>query len=376
MIKPFSYTLTATDPASAARAGTVQTLHGSFNTPAFMPVGTLGTVKSMSPAALKDTGAEIILSNTYHLYLRPGEKLINKMGGLHEFMGWDGPILTDSGGFQVFSLAALRKIEKNGVSFQSHWDGSKHYFTPEKVIAIQKDLGIDIMMCFDECTPYPAEYEYAARSNDITVAWAKRCMAEYRSGGADAQAALFGIVQGSTYENLRRECAQALVELDFPGYAIGGLSVGEPKEELYKAVDIVAPLLPADRPRYVMGLGTPRDLVKCVARGIDMFDCVIPTRNGRNGTVFTRVGKLVLKNAKYKEDNTPIDAECNCYTCRTFSRAYLRHLFQCKEMLGPHLATLHNIHFFQDLMRDMRNALAEGTFSTWMVQFLGRYPKK
>jgi queuine tRNA-ribosyltransferase len=335
-----------------------------------MPVGTQGTVKTLSPQELKEAGSQIILGNTYHLYLRPGSTVISEAGGLHRFMNWDRSILTDSGGYQVFSLADLNKITEEGVTFQSHWDGSYHLFTPEKVVQIQHAIGADILMVLDECTPYPCSQDYARRSNELTLRWAQRCKAEH--GGKKDQA-LFGIVQGSTYPVLREQSAKALVDIGFEGYAIGGLSVGEPKSVLYEMVLASVEHLPQDAPRYLMGVGKPEDLVQGVSFGIDMFDCVIPTRNGRNGTLYTRRGKLVVKNAEYAEDFAPVEAACSCYTCRTFSRAYLRHLFQTGEMLGPRLATLHNIHFFLDLMKQMRKAILEGCFDSWKRDFEGTY---
>ncbi|MFQ6093260.1 MAG: tRNA guanosine(34) transglycosylase Tgt [bacterium] len=366
----FGFSITKEDKETSARVGVLSTPHGRVHTPVFMPVGTQGTVKTLSPQELKVARAQIILGNTYHLYLRPGPELISEAGGLHTFISWDGPILTDSGGYQVFSLADLNKITEEGVTFQSHWDGSYHLFTPEKVIQIQHDIGADIIMALDECTPYPCSYDYAKRSNEMTLRWARRCKDEHKNRGEQA---LFGIVQGSTYSDLREESAQALVDLDFDGYAIGGLSVGEPKSVMYEMIGAAVTYLPPDRPRYLMGVGKPEDLIKGVSLGTDMFDCVIPTRNGRNGTLFTRHGKLVVKNAECARDFEPVDGGCSCYTCRTFSRAYLRHLFQTGEMLGPRLATLHNIHFFLDLMRQMREAILGGRFESWRKDFLAGY---
>ena len=344
----FRFTITQKDADTSARIGVLTTPHGTVETPIFMPVGTQGTVKTLSPKELKAARVQIILGNTYHLYLRPGPDIIAEAGGLHNFMQWNGPILTDSGGYQVFSLADLNRITEDGVTFQSHWDGSYHLFTPEKVIQIQQAIGADIIMTLDECTPYPCSYEYAHRSNEMTLRWAHRCKEQHDAAGAQT---LFGIVQGSTYPELREKSAKSLVEIDFEGYAIGGLSVGEPKSVMYEMIEAAVTHLPLDKPRYLMGVGKPEDLVKTVSLGTDMFDCVIPTRNGRNGTLFTRKGKLVVKNSEYATDFSPVDEECSCYTCRTFSRAYLRHLFQAGEMLGPRLATLHNIHFFLDLMK-------------------------
>ena len=335
-----------------------------------MPVGTQGTVKTLSPQELHETHAQIILGNTYHLYLRPGSDLIADAGGLHSFMSWDKPILTDSGGYQVFSLADLNTITEEGVTFQSHWDGSFHLFTPEKVIQIQRDIGADVIMVLDECTPYPVSYEYAKRSNEMTLRWARRCKDEASKGTSQA---LFGIVQGSTYQDLREQSSKNLVDIGFDGYAIGGLSVGEPKSVMYEMIEAAVSHLPKEKPRYLMGVGKPEDLMKGVALGTDMFDCVIPTRNGRNGTLFTRRGTCVVKNAEYARAYEPVDDECSCYTCRTFSRAYLRHLFQTGEMLGPRLATLHNIHFFLDLMKQMRGAILKGYFDTWRSEFEEKY---
>lgn len=366
----FDFTIAHRDTHSAARVGRLSTPHGPVETPVFMPVGTQGTVKTLSPQELKDADSQIILGNTYHLYLRPGSGIISEAGGLHNFIKWDRPILTDSGGYQVFSLADLNTITEEGVTFQSHWDGSYHLFTPEKVIQIQQAIGADIIMVLDECTPYPCSHEYAQRSNELTLRWARRCMAEH--GHNDGQA-LFGIVQGSTYADLRERSATSLVDIGFKGYAIGGLSVGEPKSILYEMVEASVDHLPEDRPRYLMGVGKPEDLVKGVSLGVDMFDCVIPTRNGRNGTLFTHQGKLVVKNAEYARDFQPVDVDCSCYACRTFSRAYLRHLFQVGEMLGPRLATMHNIHFFLDLMKQMRKAILEDCLDSWIRDFEERY---
>lgn len=366
----FAFQLVKGDDKASARVGVLTTPHGVVHTPAFIPVGTQGTVKTLSPKELEEVGAEIILGNTYHLYLRPGPEVIAQAGGLHRFISWNRSLLTDSGGFQVFSLAELNRVTEEGVSFQSHLDGSFHFFTPEKVIEIQHLLGADIIMALDECTPYPCSYEYARSSTQLTIRWAQRCKAAH---GNNWDQLLFGIVQGSTYADLRKTCARALVELEFPGYAIGGLSVGEPKTAMFEMIDATVPHLPPDRPRYLMGVGLPEDLIECVTRGIDMFDCVIPTRNARNGTVFTSRGKLVVKNAEYAQDFDPIDPECECYTCRNFSRAYIRHLFQAGEMLAPRLTTIHNLHFFLKLMREMREAILEERFDHWRHGFLDRY---
>ncbi|MBU5314119.1 tRNA guanosine(34) transglycosylase Tgt [Tissierella carlieri] len=355
---------------SKARLGKLYTPHGVIETPIFMPVGTRATVKAMTPEEVKGLGAQIILSNTYHLYLRPGHKLIEEAGGLHRFMNWDGPILTDSGGFQVFSLGDLRKIKEEGVEFRSHIDGSKHFISPEKSIEIQNSLGSDIMMCFDECTPYPATYEYAKHSMERTTRWAKRCKDYHKDW--DKQG-LFGIVQGGVYKDLREQSAKELVELDFPGYAIGGLSVGEPKELMCEILDFTTPLLPRDKPRYNMGVGTPDYLFESVIRGIDMADCVLPTRIARNGTVLTSQGKLVIRNAKYSRDFTKLDPECDCYACTNYSRAYIRHLFNVDEILGSRLTTIHNLYFLIKLMENIRNAIKEDRLLEYKEEFYKKY---
>ena len=346
------------DAKSNARLGKISTPHGVIHTPAFMPVGTQGTVKSLLPETVRELGAEIILSNTYHLYLRPGHQLIKKLGGLHRFMNWNGPILTDSGGFQVYSLGALRKISEEGVTFQSHIDGSRHFISPEISIEIQEALGSDIVMCFDECTPYPADFDYAQKSLDLTLRWAERSKKAKKENGQ----ALFGIVQGSVYPELRKKAIQEIVNIGFDGYALGGLSVGEPIETMLELVAEHAPLLPENAPRYVMGVGTPRDILACVERGIDMFDCVIPTRCARNGLLFTKFGKIVIKNAIFREDENPIDPQCDCYTCRNYSRAYLRHLFMAKEILALVLNTIHNVRHYMALMEEIRSAIEEEKF--------------
>lgn len=334
-----------------------------------MPVGTQATVKTLSPADLRDIGAEIILSNTYHLFLRPGHELIREFGGLHRFMAWDGPILTDSGGFQVFSLAELRKITEEGVTFQSHLDGGvKHIVTPEDAVSIQEALGADIIMAFDECTPYPATRDYAQESLERTHRWAKRC----REAKRDTGQALFGIAQGGMYSDLRKQSAESLVDIGFDGYALGGLSVGETKPVMYEMIEAAVPIFPEDCPRYLMGVGTPEDLVEGVDRGIDMFDCVMPTRNARNGTFFTSFGKMVIRNSRYERDKEPIDPGCGCYTCRNFSRAYLRHLFNAGEVLALRLGTIHNLFFYLGLMRRVRKALQEGTFREFKKEFLAK----
>jgi queuine tRNA-ribosyltransferase len=337
-----------------------------------MPVGTQGTVKAMTPQALVESGAEIILGNAYHLYLRPGLEIIKKLGGLHRFTGWDRPILTDSGGYQVFSLAELRKISEEGVSFQSHLDGSRHLFTPENVTQLQMGLGADIIMCFDECIPYPSSRQYTEESTARTSRWAKRCRETFLGIG-DGSQSLFGIVQGGTYGDLRRRSAGELVDIGFEGYAIGGLAIGEPKEATWEAVAAAVENLPDDRPRYMMGVGFPEDIIQGVSLGVDMFDCVMPTRNARTGTLFTSCGKLAIKNARYAADERPVDEGCDCYACRRFSRAYLRHLFMSGEMTGAMLATAHNLRFYLGMMEAMRAAIGEGRLEDWRAGFLSRY---
>jgi len=357
------FTLHKTD--GLARRGTLQLAHGEVQTPAFMPVGTYGTVKAMSPAELHDIGAHIVLGNTFHLWLRPGLEVIEAHGGLHGFMGWDGPILTDSGGFQVFSLGALRKITEDGVKFQSPVNGDKCFLSPEESMRIQKVLNSDIVMIFDECTPYPATEREAADSMRLSLRWAARSKAAH-DGNPNA---LFGIVQGGMYENLRDESLNELVKIGFDGYAIGGLSVGEPKDDMLRILQHTAPQLPQDKPRYLMGVGTPKDLVAAVAQGIDMFDCVMPTRNARNGMLFTRHGDIKIKNAQYRLDTRPLDEQCECYTCRNFSRAYLHHLFRLGEILGARLNTIHNLHYYQELMRGIRAAIEAGEFFGFVARF-------
>ncbi|MBE3579675.1 MAG: tRNA guanosine(34) transglycosylase Tgt [Caldanaerobacter subterraneus] len=364
------YKVIKKDARTKARLGILETPHKVIETPVFMPVGTQATVKAMTPDELKEMGATIILGNTYHLYLRPGHKIIEKAGGLHKFMNWDRAILTDSGGFQVFSLSSLRKITEDGVEFRSHIDGSKHFFTPEKVIEIQNSLGSDIIMSFDECAPYPADYDYVKRSMELTIKWAERGKKAHKN--TDRQA-LFGIVQGGTYKDLRRECAERLVDMDFPGYAIGGLSVGEPKDLMYEIIDFTTDYLPHDKPRYLMGVGTPEDLIEGVIRGIDMFDCVLPTRIARNGTVFTSRGKLIVRDAPYAEDFSALDEECDCYTCKNYSRAYLRHLFKAKEILAARLATYHNLYFLIKLMEKIREAIRQDRLLEFKEEFLKKY---
>ncbi len=362
----FSFTVTQHDTRTGARLGRLTTGHGDVSTPAFMPVATQGTVKAMTPRELREIGAEIVLSNAYHLYLRPGAEAVEQLGGLHRFMGWDGPILTDSGGFQVFSLKDLCRVSEDGVQFRSHLDGSAHMLTPEHVVLTQEKLGVDIAMVLDECVPGPASYAEAERAAARTTRWAERALAAKKR---DAQA-LFGIVQGGIYYDLREQSARELVGLPFPGYAVGGLSVGEdPTVTLGLAAHAVQ-FLPADRPRYLMGVGTPEQLVRYVALGYDMFDCVMPTRNARNGSLFTRFGKVNIRRAAYAADPRPLDEECACYTCQHFSRAYLRHLAVAGEILSAHLNTVHNLHFYQYLMRSMREALASGCFAEFARPFL------
>ncbi len=359
------FKLTATD--GNARAGVIETDHGLVETPAFMPSGTQGAVKAIEQRELEEIGAQIILGNTYHLYLRPGTEIVRAAGGLHRFMSWDKPILTDSGGYQVFSLTELRTIDDRGVTFRSHLDGSMHLFTPEKVIGIQRQIGADIVMVLDECTPFPCDFQYAKNSHELTLHWAERCRLEFdrMSYDYDHTQSLFGIVQGSVYPELRELSAKALVQMDFDGYAIGGLAVGEPVEQMYEVTQFCENLLPEKKPRYLMGVGTPENLLESIQRGMDMFDCVMPTRNGRNGMLFTRFGTLNIKNATFKRNFAPVDAECKCYTCRNYSRAYLRHLFQAKEILALQLATIHNLKFYLWLMDESRKAIAEQRFQPW-----------
>ncbi len=358
-----NFTLHNTD--GPARRGTLQLAHGAVETPAFMPVGTYGSVKAMSPVELKEIGAHIVLGNTFHLWLRPGLEVIEAHGGLHRFMGWDGPILTDSGGFQVFSLGALRKISEEGVKFQSPINGDRCFLTPEESMRIQKVLNSDIVMIFDECTPFPADEKQAADSMRLSLRWAERSKRAHE-GNPNA---LFGIVQGGMFEQLRDESLRELVKIGFDGYAIGGLSVGEPKEDMLRILAHTAPQLPTDKPRYLMGVGTPEDLVDAVAHGVDMFDCVMPTRNARNGWLFTRFGTVKIKNAQYRLDTRPLDEECGCYACRNFTRAYLHHLFRIGEILGARLNTIHNLHYYQELMQGMRRAIEEKRFEAFVAEF-------
>lgn len=368
-----SYQLHKTDPKSKARRGTLLTPHGPVETPVFMPVGTMATVKAMKPETVRDLGsqgAHILLSNTYHLYLRPGHEIIREAGGLHRFMNWDGAILTDSGGFQVFSLGDLRKITEEGVAFRSHIDGSSHMFTPEKSIEVQNALGSDIMMAFDECAPYPADRDYVKRSLERTTRWLRRCKEHHKN--AEKQS-LFGIMQGGVYPELRRQSAREIVDLDLPGYAIGGLSVGEPKELMYEILDRCVDDLPADKVRYLMGVGSPDCLFEGVERGIDLFDCVLPTRIARNGTAFTSSGRIAIKNAQYERDFTALDPDCDCYTCRNYSRAYLRHLYKSNEILSSMLLTEHNLHFLVRMMEKIRLAIEEDRFLEYKREFYAQY---
>ena len=363
---PFSFELFAID--GHARAGLFQTPHGEIPTPVFMPVGTQATVKAMSPRDLHAVGASIILGNTYHLYLRPGDERIARLGGLHAFMGWDGPILTDSGGFQVFSLAQRRKIDADGVTFRSHIDGSEHRFTPEHVIAIQENLGADIIVCLDECAP-PDDYDYNVQALARTHAWAQKC----KAAKTRPDQALFGIVQGAIFPDLRQQSARFLTDVGFDGYAIGGLSVGETKEQMHATLEVVTPILPADQPRYLMGVGTPEDLIECVARGVDMFDCVLPTRTARNGSALTRAGRINLRNARFADDADPIEPGCTCYACTHFSRAYVRHLTTANEILGHHLLTVHNLHLMLTIAREIRESVIEGRFQAYREAFWSDY---
>jgi queuine tRNA-ribosyltransferase len=366
----FEFEIVATDAGTGARVGHFHTPHGILHTPIFAPVGTQATVKALRPLDLQQLGAELILSNTYHLYLRPGDDLIRELGGLHSFMGWDGPILTDSGGFQVFSLSDSRKIDAEGVTFRSHIDGSQHRFTPEKSIAIQENLGADIIMAFDECPP-PDDHDYIKESLARTHNWAVRC----RQAQLRDDQALFGIVQGGIFPDLREESARFLMDLDFPGYAIGGLSVGESKADMYAMLDVLNPILPKEKPRYLMGVGTAEDLVNGVLRGIDIFDCVLPSRLARHGTAMVKGARLNLVNARFKRDPLPLEDTCTCYTCLHFSRAYLRHLVKANEILGHVLLTNHNIHFLISLMEDMRQAIVDGSFVSFAGDFLSHYPE-
>ena len=387
-----SFELLATDPHSKARRGRLTSAHGEIDTPAFMPVGTQGSVKGVSPRELRELHAQIVLGNTYHLFVRPGLDVIKHFGGLHNFMNWNGPILTDSGGYQIFSLAKLRKITEEGVEFQNHIDGARAFISPEIAMEIQLLLGSDIAMALDECVPYPCQYDYAAQSAEMTTRWAKRCK-EWKEENAERPRSnaqrpieesinyqpstmnclLFGIVQGATFEDVRKQSAQAIVELDFNGYAIGGVSVGEPEDEMMRAVEWAEPLLPGDKPRYAMGLGTPPQLLELIARGMDMFDCVLPTRLARNGTAFTAIGTVNLKNAEFILDKNPIEENCMCDACHQFSRGYIRHLIKAEEILGLRLITLHNLHFYLNLMNQARAEIEKGTFNQFRKAFVAGY---
>lgn len=355
--------------SGSARVGKLHTQHGTIQTPMFMPVGTAATVKSVSPEELTSLGARIILSNAYHLYLRPGHQLVEKMGGLHSYMNWQGAILTDSGGFQVMSLSELRKVTKDGVEFSSHIDGSKHFISPEKSMEIQRALGSDIVMAFDECVKHPATYDEVRRSLDLTTDWERRS----RAYELKSHQGLFGILQGGMYPELRKLHYEMMKDIDFEGWAIGGLSVGEPPAMMYEMLDASVPLLPKNKVRYLMGVGTPQDLVEGVARGVDIFDCVMPSRNARNGTLFTSQGKVHIKNAKYVEDPSPLDPQCDCYTCKNYTKSYLRHLFQAGEIFGSRLLTIHNLHYYINLMRQMREAILAERFDEFRTAFYGSY---
>jgi len=364
-----AFTLSGGD--GGARAGVLKTRRGAIQTPVFMPVGTQATVKAMSPDELHAVGAQVILGNTYHLHVRPGEKLIARMGGLHKFMGWDRPILTDSGGYQVFSLARLRKISEEGVRFQNHIDGTPTFIGPETSMEIQRDLGSDIVMAFDECPPHPCTHEQASASLDLTLRWALRCKQWWAA--QESRPLVFGITQGSGYADLRERSARSLVEIGFDGYAIGGVSVGEPEAEMFHAVESAVPFLPVDHARYAMGLGTPPQIIEMIARGVDMFDCVLPTRLARNGTAFTPLGTINLKNAPFADDPRPIEEGCTCHACTTFSRAYLRHLIKAEEILGLRLLSIHNLHFYINLAKQARDHILRGTFQSFRKEFVARY---
>ncbi|UYZ67695.1 tRNA guanosine(34) transglycosylase Tgt [Moraxella bovis] len=364
------FTLHKTDTKTRARRGTVHLAHGDVATPAFMPVGTYGTVKGMLPRDIHAIGADIILGNTFHLWLRPTTSVIDEFGGLHEFIGWDKPILTDSGGFQVFSLGAMRKITEEGVHFRSPVDGSKVFLSPEISMQIQHSLNSDIVMQFDECTPYPTTHTDAQKSLELSLRWGQRCLDEHHKLGN--KNALFGIVQGSMYEDLRMQSLTALTDMHFDGYAIGGLSVGEPKDEMIKVLNYLPNRMPSDKPRYLMGVGTPSDIVEAVRRGVDMFDCVMPTRNARNGHLFTSTGAVKIKNAVHRHDKNPLDSECDCYTCQNFSRAYLHHLHKCGEMLSAQLNTIHNLRYYQNLMKSIRESLENETFDEFVATFYAK----
>jgi len=358
----FTFEIHKKDESTKARTGQMTTAHGVVDTPAFMPVATQATVKSLSPQEILDLGFQMVISNAYHLYLRPGHKTVEKLGGLHKFMSWNKSITTDSGGFQVLSLSKTRKIRDDGILFRSHLDGSEHMLSPEKCIEIQESLGVDIMMCLDECPPYPSTYEYMRKSIDLTSRWAKLC----KESKKRTDNALFGIVQGGVFKDLREKSANDLVDIGFDGYAVGGLGIGEESQKTYEITEHALGILPLGKPRYLMGLGKPEDIVTAVSMGVDLFDCVIPTRNARNGTLFTSHGKLVIKNAQFAEDSRPIDENCKCYTCRTFSRAYLRHLYIAKETLVLRLLTIHNLYYYAELMRGIRSSIDSGDFPNYI----------
>jgi queuine tRNA-ribosyltransferase len=375
----FSFTIQHNDPQSSARAGLIQTAHGPIETPIFMPVGTAGSVKAVHQHELVDEiKAQIILGNTYHLYLRPGTEILQQVGGLHKFNGWDKPILTDSGGYQVYSLSGTRKIVEEGVTFQSHIDGSKHLFSPERAIDIQRIIGGDIIMAFDECTPYPCEYKYAQKSMEMTHRWLKRCCTRFdeTQGLYGYEQTLFPIVQGSTYKDLRIQSAEIIASFERPANAIGGLSVGEPAEEMYAMTELVCDILPRDKPRYLMGVGTPSNLLECIALGIDMFDCVLPSRNARHGLLYTANGIMNMRNAKWSHDFSPIDPESTCSSSRFYSKAYLRHLIHCGEILGMQIATLHNLSFFLWLVNEARKHIVDGSFITWKAEMLRKVEQR
>ena len=369
----FDFKIVKKDEKSSARAGWLNTPHGEINTPVFMPVGTQASIKTLCSKEMEDLGAEMVLGNTYHLYLRPGHKLIERAGGLHKFMSWKKPLLTDSGGYQVFSLNPLAKVTEEGVSFKSYLDGSSHQFTPEKVIEIQHSLGADIIMPLDECVPYPSSYPFTRRATEFTMDWAERSKFEHEKNEKKEKQTLFGIIQGGIYPNLRELCASFMVDLDFSGVALGGLSVGEPNDMRLEIIEQTLKYLPEDKPRYLMGVGTPEDIVEGVSVGVDMFDCVLPTRNARNGTIFTRKGKMIIKAARYAEDFSPIDENCSCLACKNYSRAYIRHLFQSGEIAGLGLATIHSLHFYLSLMREIRESILQGFFTKWRKDFLEEY---
>jgi queuine tRNA-ribosyltransferase len=361
----FKFEVVKEDGDTRARFGRICTSHGTVETPAFMPVATQGSVKAMTPEEIEGFGFEMLVANSYHLHLRPGAETVKKLGGLHGFMSWRRPILTDSGGFQALSLSRVRVIREDGILFRSHLDGSEHFLTPEKCIDIQNELGTDIMMCLDECPPFPSTYEYMENSVRLTSRWAALC----RGTSNRYPPALFGIVQGGVFSELRRRSALELLEIDLDGYAVGGLGVGESREETYETGEFAVSFLPKNKPRYIMGLGMPEDIVQAVSIGVDLFDCVLPTRNARNGTLFTNHGKMVIKNARYAEDESPVDEDCSCYTCRTFSRAYLRHLYQAREILASRLLTFHNLHYYGRLMNGIRSAIERGQYSSFRTRF-------